>query len=85
MTHRKITDRQKLFVREYMVDLNATQAAKKEKEQEGALDEPLVEPMSDLEFAQRILSLAANADRGVEEETEGTRAMERWLDRHGSE
>ena len=27
MTHRKISDRQKLFVREYMVDLNATQAA----------------------------------------------------------
>ncbi|MEN8196703.1 MAG: terminase small subunit [Pseudomonadota bacterium] len=27
MTHRKLTDRQGLFVREYLVDLNATQAA----------------------------------------------------------
>ena len=58
-------------------------AAKKAEEKTDVQEEPVGELMSDLEFAQRILSIMVEADKARGEETESTRATERWLDRHG--
>ena len=60
-------------------------AAKKAKEPEGMPDAQPPTELTDLERAQEILRLLASANRVAGEETEGTRAMEQWLDRHGRE
>ena len=59
-------------------------AVKKADGKPDAEEAPPCEPLSDLERAQEILRLLANASRAAGGEAEGTRAMEQWLDRYGS-